>query len=363
LLDLRPRLADLGVECVLACPAESDFWSRWKETGAELVEFEPGGELGLRAGEGRRPGLGALAKQLRVVISDARRITDLVRTTQADVVQSHDLNSNLEVGLAGRRTRRPSVLDLHDIVVPGLGRRVLSVGARIASVTIANSRATAATVSWGRVEVVNPGVDLDLFFPAPASAEMRRRLAARPERPIVGILGRVDPEKGIDTLARAVARLTGAAADAQLAVVGAPHGGGAEYGRTIHDEVTQLLGDRARFVGPTDDVPETMRALDIVVNASRMEPFGRTVLEAQACGIPVVGTAAGGIPEFVTDGVNGLLVAPGDDAALAVQLARLLSDASLRERLGARGHLDAAAISTDRQAAKLAGIIRSVARR
>ena len=76
-------------------------------------------------------------------------------------------------------------------------------------------------------------------------------------------------------------------------------------------EATTLLGDRARFVGPVDDVPGVLRSLDVLVNASASEPFGLSVLEAQASGVPVIGTDAGGIPEFVTDGETGLLVAPG----------------------------------------------------
>jgi len=294
-----------------------------------------------------------------VIALDARRIATLIRATGADAVQSHDLNANVEVSLAGRWTRRPAILDVHDVVAPGLGRRVLAGASALASVTIANSRATAATVSAGRVEVVNPGVDLTRFFPAPPDPIVRSHLAVHPERPIVGILGRVDRQKGIDTLVCAMSRMSGEAADAQLAVVGAPLMD-EDFGREIRRRATARLGDRIRFVEPTDDVPAVMRALDVLVNASSFEPFGRTVLEAQACGVAVVGTAAGGIPEFVLDGINGLLVPPEDPVALATQLERLLTDAPLRARLGAQSARDASNISTERQADLLAGIIRSV---
>ena len=362
LLDLGPRLADLGVTTVLACPPGTDFWSQWKDTGAELVEYEPRGPLGLRDDHGARPTARALAKQVRVVVADARRIAHLIRSTDADAVQSHDLNANVEVGLAARWTRRPAVVDLHDIVAPGLGRVVLGFASRLASVTIANSRATAATVRAGRVEVVNPGVDLERFSPGPAKPGVRDGLAARPDRPIVGILGRVDPEKGIDILAAAMARLGGEFSDAQLAVVGAPLVGGDVFGRTLRDDVTALLGDRVRFVDPTEEVPDVMRALDVMVNASRREPFGRTVLEAQACGVAVIGTSSGGIPEFVTDGVNGVLVPPGDPEALARGLEHVLGNAAFRGRITAQGCVDAARLSTDHQASLVDGIIRSVTR-
>jgi glycosyltransferase involved in cell wall biosynthesis len=71
----------------------------------------------------------------------------------------------------------------------------------------------------------------------------------------------------------------------------------------------------------------------VLVNASVSEPFGLSVLEAQACGIPVIGTDAGGIPEFVSDGHTGLLVAPGRPDALAAGLSRILDTPGLRKDL------------------------------
>ncbi len=85
-----------------------------------------------------------------------------------------------------------------------------------------------------------------------------------------------------------------------------------------------------RFVGRTNDVPDTLRALDVLVNTSVAEPFGLSVLEAQASGVAVVGTRAGGIPDFVFDGDNGLLVPSGDADALAKALDRLVTDPEWR---------------------------------
>ena len=81
-----------------------------------------------------------------------------------------------------------------------------------------------------------------------------------------------------------------------------------------------------------------LRSLDVLVNASASEPFGLSVLEAQACGVPVIGTDAGGIPEFVTDGETGLLVAPGQPDALAAGLEPACSATpGLRHDLASRG--------------------------
>jgi glycosyltransferase involved in cell wall biosynthesis len=206
---------------------------------------------------------------------------------------------------------------------------------------------------------VYPGVDICRFAPGPVDPAIRSRLAARPDRPIVGILGRIDPEKGIDIVARAVAQLRPPFDDTQFVVVGASLMAGHDFDVQLRAEVADLLGDRARFVEPTNDVPGVMRSLDVLVNASRAEPFGLTVLEAQACGVPVVASAAGGIPEFVETDVNGLLFPPGNGAALGAALGRMLAEDSLRGRLSAEGVTTARAKSMDRQAALVADVYRT----
>jgi glycosyltransferase involved in cell wall biosynthesis len=360
LLDLRPHLANAGIRITLACPPDSELAIAWHDAGSATVPYAPAGPLGLRDDDGGRPGVAVLAKQVAVIASDTRRVAQLIRRVGADVVQSHVLNANTEVVLAGRATRTAAVIDLHDIVAPGLGRRVLDLTAWLASATIANSWATASATSRGRVDVVYPGIDVSRFFPAPREQAVRAQLATRPDRPIVGILGRLDPEKGIDLVGRAVASLRPPHDIVQMAVVGAPLMGGQAYGRRLRSELTAILGDRVRFVDPTHDVPGVLRALDVLVNASEAEPFGLTVLEAQACGIPVVASAAGGIPEFVTDGVNGLLFAPRDTDDLARALERVLGDSALRECLRARGIASSREKAIDRQAALVAGVYRSV---
>jgi len=87
------------------------------------------------------------------------------------------------------------------------------------------------------------------------------------------------------------------------------------------------------------------------------------VLEAQACGVPVIGTDAGGIPEFVADGVSGRLVPPGDPSALASAIAEVLGDAALRSRLRAGGLESARTRSVPNQAALVAGIYRDAVSR
>lgn len=98
------------------------------------------------------------------------------------------------------------------------------------------------------------------------------------------------------------------------------------------------LQDRLLFTGFQTEVAPWYRALDVVVNASlKPEPFGRTLLEAMACGRAVVGPRAGGIPEFVSHGHNGLLYEMGNVTELAAATLTLLRSTDLRDRLGRAG--------------------------
>jgi glycosyltransferase involved in cell wall biosynthesis len=262
-----------------------------------------------------------------------------------DVVLSFSLHAHLEVALGARLARTPVVVEVVDIVVPGVGRRLLRVASALASLTTANSAATAATLGprAPQVVVVHPGVDVERFCPGPADPAVRQALGGREGRPLVGIVGRVDPEKGVDVLARALARATGPAAAATLVVVGDVAVGSASAGAAVRAEAERVLGDRVRFAGRRDDIPEVQRALDVLVNASVAEPFGRSVLEALASGTPVVATDSGGIPEFVDHGVTGLLVPPGNDVALAAALDEVLGNDVLRARLVEAGRAAAEA--------------------
>ena len=178
----------------------------------------------------------------------------------------------------------------------------------------------------------------------------------------MGVVGRIDPEKGIMTLVRAMGLLVGPAGQSHLAVVGAPGLDDGGYEAALRAEASAVLAGRHRFVGPVDEVPAVLRSLDVLVNASASEPFGLSVLEAQACGAAVVATDAGGIPEFVEDGKTGLLVAPGRPEALAAGLTRLLSEPGLRRALAAAAREAVVAHHTlAARADALAGIYRQLA--
>jgi glycosyltransferase involved in cell wall biosynthesis len=106
------------------------------------------------------------------------------------------------------------------------------------------------------------------------------------------------------------------------------------------DVVERDLGDTVRFLGSRDDVPALLPALDVFVLGSQFEGLPISLLEAMAAEVACVATSVGGIPEALTDRVNGRLVPPGDPVALAQALTDTLTDHEARNAMAAAGHAD-----------------------
>lgn len=201
-----------------------------------------------------------------------------------------------------------------------------------------------------RVCIMNPGVDLQRFRPEPDEPDAPELEGHRGPRLLT--VTRLVPRKGVDTVIEALPRLP---ADTRYFVAGA----GPDRARLV--ELAQRLGvsERVRFLGrvPDERIAPLYRKSDWVLLASRqdeqagdVEGFGLVLLEAQACGTPVVGGDAGGIPDALRDGETGVLVPPGDPEALASRLAPLLADRSSRERYAAAALAHARTRTWDRVA-------------
>jgi glycosyltransferase involved in cell wall biosynthesis len=333
LLNQLDNLRDRGVNLSLGTTGDSPFAEAWRERELPLVELGLHEHLGLRVdGSSKRPSVAMMSKMSIAVGANARGLASVAR--RYDMLYSFSLPTHLETALAGRLSRTPVALDLVDLVRPGIGQRVLRTAARLATLTVANSTATASVLgSAGPVRIIHPGIDLDRFHPGAPPPSLRAELSGDAECPLVGIVGRLDEGKGIHVLVDAMARLADEFSTARLVVVGDKGTDATDYADRLRRQTDEVLGDRVRFVGRRDDIPEIMRALDVLVVAAVAEPFGLTALEAQASRTPVIGTNAGGLPEFVEDEVSGLLVPPLDAERLARAIERILGDRTLRDRL------------------------------
>jgi len=156
------------------------------------------------------------------------------------------------------------------------------------------------------------------------------------------ILGRISTWKGQDVLIRALAEPALARGDAVALVAGDPWQGEERRLDELRALAAQLgVAERVRFLGFRSDVENVYGAADVVcVPSTQPDPLPNSALEAAAAGCCVVAASHGGLPEILRDGATGLLVAPGDPAALAAALARLHAQPTLRERLGEAASAD-----------------------
>ncbi|MFC8192972.1 glycosyltransferase [Cellulomonas sp. NPDC057328] len=211
-----------------------------------------------------------------------------------------------------------------------IGRRVDAV---VATCSDEVRELTRLGVPASSIRVVPCGVDVDHFRPVrgasgPFLRTRRHRLVC---------LGRLVERKGVDTVLHALADLP----DAELLVAGGPDAaalpGDPEATRLAALAAQLGVADRVHLLGRVghDDVPALVSSADVVVATPWYEPFGIVPLEAAACGVPLVGSAVGGLLDSVVDGTTGLLVPPRDAAALATALRGLLADPTRRRAMGA----------------------------
>jgi D-inositol-3-phosphate glycosyltransferase len=190
-----------------------------------------------------------------------------------------------------------------------------------------------------RVEVVHPGVDLEVFRPVP-EAQARAGLGLPLDADVLLFAGRIQPLKAPDVLLRAVAALVRREpwrrSRLVVPVVGGPSGSGLDKPQALADLAAELgIADLVRFVPPVSqaELAQWYAAATVVAVPSYNESFGLVAAEAQATGTPVVAAAVGGLTTVVRDGRSGLLVPGHRTDEWASALHRVLADDDLRARL------------------------------
>jgi glycosyltransferase involved in cell wall biosynthesis len=215
-------------------------------------------------------------------------------------------------------------------------------GTRLAHAVIAVSEHTAQHLidvegaPPEKIHVIVNGVDFDRVRASRSDVRARVRAEfAAGAAYLLLIAARLHPEKGYDFLFRALPQIrAGVEKPVRLLVAGTgPFD--AEYRRQV---ASLGCADMVRFLGFRRDVVDLMASADLVLLPSVAEAFGLAAAEALYLGVPVVATRVGGIPEIVSDGVEGVLVPPADSAALAEAVVRLLLDEQQRRKLADAGH-------------------------
>ncbi|GAB6187968.1 glycosyltransferase [Thermopirellula anaerolimosa] len=185
-----------------------------------------------------------------------------------------------------------------------------------------------------RVEVVANGVDTLRFRPMPPDRQLRRSLGAEDGDHVAAIVAALRPEKNHELFLRAAVRVFAQDRAARFWIIG----DGPRREALERLSATLLPPGIVRFLGTRSDVPDLLSCADVAVLSSHMEANPLSILEAMACGKPVVATQVGSIPENVVDGVHGFLVPPGDAEMLADRCLELLRNPHLARVMGMAGH-------------------------
>jgi N-acetyl-alpha-D-glucosaminyl L-malate synthase BshA len=180
------------------------------------------------------------------------------------------------------------------------------------------------------IAVIPNFVNVDVYRRRPDPA-VRRRLCPADERLVIHV-SNLRPVKQVDAVVRVFAEVR-RQVPARLLIVGeGPELSHAE--QVMHD---LRLTEHVELIGEAQDIVALLSVSDLFLLPSLQESFGLSALEAMACGVPVVASNVGGLPEVVADGVAGFLHPPGDVSGMAQSAISILSDAALHERMAADG--------------------------
>lgn len=311
--ELAAGLIARGHEVLVACPEDGVLGERLLRAGIPVRHLE--------YGRGWSP-------------ATARRLAALARQERIELVDAHGSRDRKAALLARWMYRAPARLVITRRGMSGSFPLENWLYAAAADRVVAISRGVAESLARRgtprrKIAVVHTGMSPDRLageVPPERVEAAREEMGLDPALPTVGVIAR---RKDQETLLRAVARL-GRPVNVLFVGIERDERLGALQARLP-------AGVRVAYAGFRADVRPFYRLLDVKVLPTRAEGLSQAILESMAMGVPVISAAVGGTPEVVTDGENGLLFPPSDDAALAGALGRLLDDPALRARLAAAG--------------------------
>jgi glycosyltransferase involved in cell wall biosynthesis len=264
-------------------------------------------------------------------------LSRILRRERVDVLHAHMFGSNAWGTVIGRLARVP-VIVAHEHTWSYEGRPLRrlvdrEVIGRGSTVFIAVSRDDRRKMI--EIEGVNPKKILHVPNgiappPPPSGADVRSELGIPAGAPVIGTVSVLRPQKALDGFIRASAQLLRDNPDLRVLLAG---------DGPLRGELTELVdslgaADRLMMLGYRSDAPDVMAALDVAVSSSAFEGSPLAVMEYMEAARPIVATRVGGVPDLIEDGVNGLLVEPGDVPALAGAIRRLLDDPDAARRMG-----------------------------
>ncbi len=280
--------------------------------------------------------------------STTRELVRLAREIKPDLVHANSIRAGLIAAAVAAQARVPTIAHVHDRLPQRraptfmLKRMVRAVDGLFACSSYV-AEPLRALHPAAPVKVVYNPVDVDRFDPSAVSrAKARARLGLDEKTVVLVVVAQIIPWKAQDDAIRILAELKREHPDICLLLVGSPkftsraarYDSDAFAGRLDRLISSLAVQEEVRLLGERDDVPEVLRAADIVLVPSWEEPFGMCVIEAMAMELPVLATSVGGPKEVITDGRDGLLLPPREPTTWAAAAHRLLRETGLRTSIG-----------------------------
>ncbi len=327
-------------ESIVLCPKEGTLLESVRATGLR-TEVCPG----LQARFTFRIDL--LATYLLSFLSVVRKVRLTVAELNPDIVHANSIRAGLVATAATLGLGTRVVWHLHDL----LPRHPISSAIRVFAFLFARARMIAVSQAVAdkfagrffslrnRVSVILNGIEMDRFKRIEGARNaIREEFQLKDSDFVVGIVGLLTARKGQLALVENFSRVIDRVPNSHLLVVGdAVFNKDEEYAARLREAVNKAgIEDRVHFLGSRDDVPAIMQSLDLLVVNSSVEPFGLVLIEAMACGAPVLAAISGGVPELIQHARNGWLIEYGNNRLLVEAIVTLAESLETRQQIASR---------------------------
>lgn len=272
-----------------------------------------------------------LSPRLYLALPHLRRY---VKEHNIEIIHAHTRITQVMGRLLKTLTRRPYVSTCHGYFKPRFSRRIFPCWGD-AVIAISQAVCDHLKKDFGvkkeKTALIPSGLDLEAFplIDEEKRKRNRRRLGLSDE-PLIGIVARLSDVKGQDILIKAMKKVIERIPRARLLIAGE-----GKWESSLKDLARSLgLTDHVLFYAGVNETVDSLSMLDVFAMPSRSEGLGLSVMEAQACGLPVAASRVGGIPSLIEDGQTGFLVEPENPDALAGALVKILENPGLAKRVG-----------------------------
>lgn len=274
------------------------------------------------------------------ICSTIRSLIDIIKKKQINLIHSNQPRSNLFGAIAAKIKTIPIVWHERclergrfdsDNIFSFLPDRIICNSGAV------KNRFTKGAKTDTKIRTIINGVDLREFNPELNGSVIRKEFNIDEDEPIIGTIGRIDPEKGYECFLESARIILQDFKNVRFLVVGGAFNNPSLEGSLYEMSVEKGIDKKTIFTGFRRDIPQLLASMDIVVLPSGIDACSRVLFESMAMRKPLVATNAGGTPEIVQDGITGLLVKPRDSSGMAKCIKKLLDDKYLAEQYGNAG--------------------------